>query len=160
MKKIVIIGSGVAGLATACRLQSNGFEVIVLEANDYPGGKLTEFIQHGYRFDAGPSLFTMPHFLDDVFIHAGKNPREFYQYQKLDVSCQYFFEDGTRLAAYADIQRFAKEVEDKLHIPGDAIIEYLQKSEHLYSTAAHLFLENSLHKASTWFTTTCSQSDS
>jgi phytoene desaturase len=102
---------------------------------------------------AGPSLFTMPHFLDDVFIHAGKNPREFYQYQKLDVSCQYFFEDGTRLTAYADRERFAKEVEEKLNIRGDAVIEYLQKSEHIYSSAAHIFLENSLHKASTWFTT-------
>lgn len=150
MRKTIIIGSGVAGLATACRLQTSGFDVTVLEANDYPGGKLTEFSRNGYRFDAGPSLFTMPHFLDDVFIHAGKKPRDFYQYQKLDISCQYFFEDGTRLAAFADIERFAKEVEDKLHIPGDAVIEYLQKSEHLYSTAAHLFLENSLHKAKTW----------
>ncbi len=153
MRKIIIIGSGVAGLATACRLQSRGFQVTVLEANDYPGGKLTEFMQNGYRFDAGPSLFTMPHFLDDVFIHAGKNPREFYQYQKLDISCQYFFEDGTQLIAYTDRERFAKEAEEKLHLRGDAVIEYLQKSEHIYSSAAHLFLEHSLHKASTWFTT-------
>jgi phytoene desaturase len=152
MKNIVIIGAGVAGLATASRLQTQGFQVLVIEANSYPGGKLTQFTQQEYRFDAGPSLFTMPHFLDDVFIHAGKDPRKYYQYQKLNVSCHYFYEDGTRLTAYADKEQFAREVEDKLHIPGDSIREYLQKSEHIYSTASHIFLENSLHKAKTWLT--------
>lgn len=152
MKNIVIIGSGVSGLATACRLQSEGFQVLVIEGNGYPGGKLTQFSQQGYRFDAGPSLFTMPHFLDDVFIHASKDPRAYYNYQKLNVSCHYFYEDGTRLTAYADKDRFAREVEEKLQIPGEAIIKYLQKSEHIYSTASHIFLENSLHKVKIWLT--------
>jgi phytoene desaturase len=152
MKNIVIIGSGIAGLATACRLRASDFKVTVVEANGYPGGKLTEFSQNGYRFDAGPSLFTMPFFLDDVFIHAGKNPRDYYDYQKLTISCQYFFEDGTRLTAFANAELFAKEVEEKLQVPGYSILEYLRKSEYIYTTASHIFLENSLHKAPTWLT--------
>ncbi len=152
MKNIVIIGSGVAGLSTACRLQSRGFKVTVLEANAYPGGKLTEFSRNGYRFDAGPSLFTMPNFLDDVFIHAGKDPREYYEYQKLAISCLYFFDDKTRLTAYADKELFAKEVNDKLQVSGKAVLAYLSKSKDIYTTAAHIFLENSLHKSKTWFT--------
>ena len=152
MKKIVVIGSGVSGLATSCRLQTQGFQVVVIEANEYPGGKLTQFSRQGYRFDAGPSLFTMPHFLDDVFINAGKDPREYYLFKKLDVSCHYFYEDGTRLTAYSDKEKFGKEVEDKLQIPGNSIIEYLRISEHIYFTASHIFLENSLHKAKTWLT--------
>ncbi len=152
MKKIIVIGSGVAGLSTACRLQARGFQVTVLEANNYPGGKLTEFKRNGYRFDAGPSLFTMPHFLDDVFREAGKNPRDYYTYQKLDISCRYYFEDGLHLTAWANKDLFVKEVEDKLHVPGDSVIKYLRQSEHIYSSAAHIFLENSLHKASTWLT--------
>lgn len=152
MKKILIIGSGVSGLATACRLRSHGFHVTVLEANVYPGGKLTEFGRNGYRFDAGPSLFTMPHFLDDVFLHAGKNPRHYYEYQKLDISCEYFFEDGTRVTAFADQQRFAAEAEAKLRVPAKSVIDYLIKSEDIYTSAAHIFLENSLHQAKTWLT--------
>jgi phytoene dehydrogenase-like protein len=42
-------------------LAAKGHEVTVFEANAYPGGKLSAFDQEGYRFDAGPSLFTMPH---------------------------------------------------------------------------------------------------
>jgi len=152
MKKILIIGSGVSGLASACRLRSFGFHVTVLEANAYPGGKLTEFRRNGYRFDAGPSLFTMPHFLDEVFLHAGKNPRHYYEYQKLDISCEYFFEDGTRVTAFADQQRFAAEAEAKLRVPAKSVIDYFKKSEDIYTSAAHIFLENSLHQAKTWLT--------
>lgn len=151
MTTVILIGSGVAGLATACRLQAKGFRVIVLEANYYPGGKLTEIKRHGYRFDAGPSLFTMPQLLDDVFIQAGKNPRDFYEYQKLDITCEYFFEDGKKITAYADKNSFIKEIEDQLKIRGESVINYLEKSAHIYNAAAYIFLENSLHTLKTWF---------
>ncbi len=141
-----------AGLATACRLAARGLAVTVFEANAYPGGKLAEFSSEGYRFDAGPSLFTMPHFLDDVFVACGKDPRLYYSYQKIDTSCHYFFEDGTRLQAYADPQRLAQEIETKLGVPGTRVLDYLQDSQNIYERVGHIFLENSLHKARTWFT--------
>jgi len=63
MKQAVVIGSGIAGLASSIRLAIKGYDVNVFEANSYPGGKLSAFELEGYRFDAGPSLFTMPHFV-------------------------------------------------------------------------------------------------
>ena len=66
-KKAIVIGAGIAGLSAAIRLQNSGFQVSVFEMNDYPGGKLTAFSEQGYRFDMGPSLFTMPHFVDELF---------------------------------------------------------------------------------------------
>lgn len=151
MAHMIIIGSGVAGLAAACRLRTHGFDVTVLEANAYPGGKLTEFSQAGFRFDAGPSLFTMPHLLDEVFIQAGRNPRDYYTYRKLDTTCHYFYEDGTRLHAYADHERLAKELEDQLGVNRETVIQYLKQARHVYETAGSIFLENSLHRANTWF---------
>ncbi|MDO8898211.1 MAG: FAD-dependent oxidoreductase, partial [Bacteroidales bacterium] len=61
--KAIVVGAGIAGIATAIRLQHKGYSVVVLEANSYPGGKLTQFMQGKYRFDAGPSLFTMPQYV-------------------------------------------------------------------------------------------------
>ncbi|MDD4087681.1 MAG: oleate hydratase, partial [Bacteroidales bacterium] len=69
-KQAVIIGAGIAGIASAIRLSVKGYQVTVFEANDYAGGKLTAFEQDGYRFDAGPSLFTMPHYVDALFALA------------------------------------------------------------------------------------------
>lgn len=58
--KAIIIGAGVAGLASAIRLAVQGFNVTVYEKNSYPGGKLSHFTLGDYSFDAGPSLFTQP----------------------------------------------------------------------------------------------------
>ena len=70
--KIVIIGSGIAGMAAAIRLKSVGYNVEIFEANSYAGGKLTAFESNGYRFDMGPSLFTMPNLIEELFEIAKK----------------------------------------------------------------------------------------
>ena len=148
--KVVVIGAGVAGLATANRLKALGLDVQVLEANAYPGGKLTAFEQAGYRFDAGPSLFTMPDFLDDVFRFCKKDPRDYYTYQKLDVACHYFYDDGTFLCGYADASNFAYEVEKKLGVSKDLVVRYLNDSARLYETTGRIFLEQPLNRLATW----------
>lgn len=148
--KVVVIGAGVAGLATANRLKALGLDVQVLEANAYPGGKLTAFEQAGYRFDAGPSLFTMPDFLDDVFRFCKKDPRDYYTYPKLDVACHYFYDDGTFLCGYADASNFAYEVEKKLGVSKDLVVRYLNDSARLYETTGRIFLEQPLNRLATW----------
>jgi hypothetical protein len=44
---------------------------------------------------------------------AGKNPADYFKYQKLDVVCKYFYEDGTRLNAYADTKNLPKKLKHK-----------------------------------------------
>ncbi|NCD68615.1 1-hydroxycarotenoid 3,4-desaturase CrtD [Mucilaginibacter agri] len=149
-KKALIIGAGIAGIATAIRLAVKGFEVVVFEANDYAGGKLTSISKDGYRFDAGPSLFTMPQYVDELFTLAGKNPRDYFNYQKLDVVCQYFYEDGTRLTAYADEQKLANEVADKTDEPATALFKFASNSGRIYRITNHVFLERSLHRLKTY----------
>lgn len=56
MKRILIIGAGFGGLATAAELTRQGFDVTVLEAHTYPGGSAGTFFHMGYRFDAGATL--------------------------------------------------------------------------------------------------------
>jgi len=150
---IGIIGSGVAGLSAAVHLASQGNEVTVFEANSYPGGKLTAFKQDGYRFDAGPSLFTMPQFLDEVFETAGKNPRDYYDYSKIDPGCHYFWEDGTQFEASSDIERFASDAETTFGVPKTTVKKYVEDSFELYDITEDVFLKHSLHKASTYLKT-------
>ena len=149
-QKAIIIGAGIAGMATAIRLAVKGYMVEVFEANNYPGGKLTQFKQDGYRFDAGPSLFTMPQYVDELFKLAGKNPEDHFNYQKLDVVCQYFYEDGTQLTAYADVKKFADEVTQKTGESAQSIKKNLNKSSNIYNITNHVFLERSLHRLKTF----------
>ena len=149
-KKALVIGAGIAGIATSIRLAVQGFEVEVLEANAYPGGKLAEITLDGFRFDAGPSLFTMPQYVDELFELAGKNPREYFNYQKLDVVCKYFYADGSELTASSNPEEFAKEIGAKTTEKPGAINRFLQNSKQIYSITNHVFLEKSLHRLSTY----------
>jgi len=148
--KIGIIGAGVAGLAAAVRMASRGYQVEVFEANSYPGGKLSQFELEGYRFDAGPSLFTMPQYVLDVFEAAGIDPKGRFEFDRLETVCHYFWEDGTRISAFADEEAFAQEVEDKLQVPAERIRKVMADSERKYKLTGQTFLEKSLHKVSTW----------
>src|SRR5258706_10396 len=53
MKDVAIIGAGIAGMATAARLQARGFSTIVLEAHGQPGGCAGFFRRKGFAFDVG-----------------------------------------------------------------------------------------------------------
>ncbi|WP_114940191.1 1-hydroxycarotenoid 3,4-desaturase CrtD [Mucilaginibacter endophyticus] len=149
-KKALIIGAGVAGIAAAIRLAVKGYEVDVYEANSYPGGKLSQFEQDGYRFDAGPSLFTMPQYVDELFELADKKPSDYFRYQKLDPVCKYFYEEGTRLTAYADINRLGSEVQAQTGEPAASIKQYFENSSRIYNITNHVFLERSLHRLKTY----------
>ncbi|MDW7692422.1 1-hydroxycarotenoid 3,4-desaturase CrtD [Flammeovirgaceae bacterium SG7u.111] len=149
-KTACIIGAGIAGLATAIRLSQLGYKVTVFEANAYPGGKLTEFEQDGYRFDAGPSLFTMPQYVTELFQLSSKNPDDYFKHKRLPVICSYFYEDGTELTAYADHNKLVKEFEDKLGEDPESIRKFIAKSKEMYDLTKNVFLKKSLHKLSTY----------
>jgi len=150
MPKAIIIGAGIAGIGTAIRLAVKGYEVEVFEANSFAGGKLSSFTQGEYRFDAGPSLFTMPQYVDELFLLAGKNVGDYFTYQKLDEVCRYFWDDGTTLIASADVNEFAAEIEKKTTSKSNEIKNFLNKSEKIYQITHCVFLEKSLHKLATF----------
>lgn len=149
-KKVIVIGAGIAGLATGIRLRVLGYDVSVFEANSYAGGKLTEVKTGDYRFDAGPSLFTMPQYIDELFELAGKDPRDYYDYKRLDVLCRYHWDDGTALTTYADPQQTAQEMATVLGEAPETILSHLADSRAKYELTGRTFLEYSLHKLKSW----------
>ncbi|MGM0581366.1 MAG: 1-hydroxycarotenoid 3,4-desaturase CrtD [Bacteroidota bacterium] len=147
----IIIGAGIGGIATSIRLAKKGYKVDVYEQNSYPGGKLSVFEQDGFRFDAGPSLFTLPELVDDLVKLQNENSNIEFPYKKLDESCRYFWEDGKRITAYTEPEKFGAEVEKVFNIPAKVITDYIKNAEFKYEKSARIFLEKSLHKTSTFF---------
>ena len=150
MKKVAIIGAGIAGIASAIRLAHKGYAVSVFEANAYAGGKLSSFEQNSYRFDAGPSLFTLPHLVTELFELVGKNSADFFEYEQLTEICRYFWEDQTQLTAWAEPKKFAQEVEEITGEKAEKILQFLKDAAFKYEVLDGLFLQDSLHKFSTW----------
>ncbi len=150
-KKIIIIGSGIAGLAVATRLVVQGFSVEVYEKNATPGGKLGLLQKDGYRFDTGPSLFTQPHHIEEMFELAKEEISSYFSYKALPVTCQYFFSNGKKITAYSDAKLLGKELKNVLQEKENKLANYLYNSGKIYRKIASVFLNNSLHKKATWF---------
>lgn len=152
--RVSVVGAGIAGIAASIRMAVRGYRVEVFEANNYPGGKLSEITQDGFRFDAGPSLFTMPELVNELFTLAGENPKASFDYQRLSITCRYFYEDGTHLLAYGDPDKFVDELHTKTSEPKENLYLALKNSADLYNYLAPLFMHRSLHKTSTFFNPT------
>ncbi|MBX2933336.1 MAG: phytoene desaturase [Ferruginibacter sp.] len=151
-KTCAVIGAGVSGLGAAIRMRNKGYKVTVFEANSFPGGKCSSESKDGYRFDMGPSVFTMPQYVDELFILSGKNPRDHFNYIPLDPVYKYFFEDGTCLDAYHGKEKFAEQLAAKTNDKKEDIIKYLNKTETIYNLTEEVFLKNSLHRLKNFFT--------
>lgn len=150
MRKAVVIGSGVGGLAIAVRLAHKGYDVDVFEAADGPGGKLNNLWLGEYRFDAGPSLFTMPHLVDELFKLCDEEPEDFFSYQRLKTACHYFYPDGVFFKALGERTEFVREANEVFGIPVKRLEGYLDHCANLMDRTGWIFLEKSLHDPQTW----------
>jgi phytoene desaturase len=149
-RKAIIIGSGIAGLATSIRLACAGWQVQVFEKNDYVGGKLSAFSINGFQFDAGPSLFTQPHYVEELFTLAQEDIKSYFSYVPSPISCNYFFADGTMLQAPVHANAFAEVLHTTFNEDKSKTLAYLQRSKQAFEHIGTLFTQHSLHKKTSY----------
>ena len=96
-KRVIVIGAGMGGLATAARLAKRGHKVQIFEAAEFAGGKCrTEWID-GFAFDTGPSLLTLPAVYRDLFLKTGKRIEHLLNIKPVDPAFTYIFHDGAKV---------------------------------------------------------------
>ncbi len=105
--KVGVIGGGLGGLAAACTLAARGYRVILLERNDWLGGKAAVLKDRGYRFDMGPTILTMPSVLRRIFAEAGQQLEDHLDLICLDPQWRCFFGDGSVLDLRQDVDTMA-----------------------------------------------------
>jgi len=93
-KKIIVIGSGFGGLATASRLLSQGHEVTIFEKRDKLGGRAYVYEQNGFTFDGGPTVITAPFMFDDIFEAAGKKRKDYFDLVPVEPFYRIFNHEG------------------------------------------------------------------
>ncbi|MFO0574593.1 MAG: phytoene desaturase family protein [Polyangia bacterium] len=101
-QRVIVVGAGVGGLATAVRLLAAGYRVTVLERAPAPGGKMRQIAVGDRLFDGGPSVMTMPFVLDELCAAGGVRREDLVRLVPLDPICRHFFPDGTVLDLFAD----------------------------------------------------------
>lgn len=98
MARVVVVGGGFAGMASAARLAKLGHEVTLLERAATLGGALSEVTADGFAWDAGPTSTLLPAVVRDLFRKSGRPVEKELELVPLDVVREHRFEDDTSVA--------------------------------------------------------------
>lgn len=144
MKKVIIIGAGLGGLAAACRLAKSGLSVTILEKNDSVGGKVNSVESNGYKFDTGASLVTLPHIFEELFEFCGKSLKDYLTFEKLEPICRYFWSDGTVFDASENLEKTEEQIAKIAPEDVGNFRKYIADAKQKFEIATRTFLSKSL----------------
>ncbi|WGW11497.1 phytoene desaturase family protein [Saxibacter everestensis] len=137
----VVIGGGIAGLATAALLGREGLRVVLLEARDELGGRAGSWDRDGFRFDTGPSWYLMPDVFDHFFRLLGSSSAEEFPSTRLDPGYRVFFEGHPHpVDISADKQLNLQTFEAIEAGAGASLDRYLVSAKDAYRIAIRRFL--------------------
>lgn len=109
-KRVVIVGAGPGGLATAMLLAHAGHAVTLVEREAEVGGRSGAILAEGFRFDRGATFFLYPRILEEIFAACGRRLSDEIELIRLDPNYRLMFGDGARLDASSDPARMAAEI--------------------------------------------------
>lgn len=136
-KKVVVIGSGFAGLSAATHLAANSCLVTLLEKNESPGGRARKFEHQGFVFDMGPSWYWMPDVFDRYFEHFGKKTSDYYNLIRLDPSYAVVYGENDILNIPANLEEFKAMFEGLEPGAGKRLEEFLAQAKYKYEVGIH-----------------------
>ena len=119
LQKVIVIGSGLGGLTSACTLAARGYDVEVFEKNDWIGGKACVLEEDGFRFDMGPTILTIPSILERVFQEAGEDMSTHLDLVRLDPQWRSFFSDRSVLDLTEDLESMKENICEFTRVPED-----------------------------------------
>ncbi len=140
-RRVVVIGGGFAGLATAGLLARDGHAVTLLERNAELGGRAGRWSAAGFAFDTGPSWYLMPEVIDRWFRLMGSSAAEQLDLRRLDPAYRVYFEGQDApvdvLTGGAESAALFEGIEPGA---GARLGEYLDSAARVYALAKRHFL--------------------
>lgn len=130
-KKVIIIGSGFAGMSAACFMAKAGWQVQVLEKNSMPGGRARKMLIDGYTFDMGPSWYWMPDVFEHFFNQFGRKVSDYYTLERLDPSYRVYWPDGP-IDIPADYNQLRALFESLETGSGEMLDKFLEEAAYKY----------------------------
>lgn len=139
--RAVVIGAGVAGVASAALLAREGYQVDLLEQRDEAGGRAGSWSRDGFRFDTGPSWYLMPEVFDHFFSLLGTSSAEQLQLELLDPGYRVFFEGRSEPVDLRAERADNVALFESLQAGAGAALEtYLDSAHRTYEVALRRFL--------------------
>lgn len=139
-RKVVIIGAGIGGLATANMLAKAGYIVHVYEKNNQLGGRAGKRTAKGFTFDTGPSWYLMPEVFAQYFALFNINVKNELGIKKLTPAYKVFFESHEPITVHGNLEKDAKQFEAIEPGSGRALEKYVKEGGEIYAMALKHFL--------------------
>jgi phytoene desaturase len=133
-KRVVVIGAGFAGLASAIRLAARGHQVTLVEKRDKPGGRAYVFNDAGFTFDAGPTVITAPWLITELFELAGERAEDHIILMPVNPFYRIFFHDGDSFDYTGDTREMAESIRAFSSAPtdGDGYVDFLDWTRRIF----------------------------
>lgn len=132
-KKAGIIGGGLGGLAAAIRLQSMGFQTTIFEKRDMPGGRAYVFHDNGFTFDAGPTVITAPHCLEELFELSGRKLSDYVELLPVEPFYRLMWEDGYVFDYGSSIEETLEQIKTKSPKDYAGYLKFLDYSREVFN---------------------------
>jgi len=150
-KKIIIIGAGVGGLATAIRLLSKGHDVTIYEKNSTIGGRVNVLQKQGFSFDLTASILLLPEEFKEVFRWANKNYKNYVTFKQVDPLYRIHHHEDAPLNLYSDITKCSQSLDSFSAADAKGYLRFLNDTYQKYTIANNHFLQKSYAHASEFF---------
>jgi phytoene desaturase len=144
-KKVIVIGSGFAGLSAATHLANKGFDVTILEKNPSVGGRARQFAADGFTFDMGPSWYWMPEVFEQYFAFFGKKRADYYDLHRLDPSYTVTFSDGDTMRLPAKMSELEALFESYEAGSALKLRQFLAEAKYKYDVGMGEFVKKPSH---------------
>lgn len=147
-KKVVVIGGGLGGMSSAISLAkySEKLDITVVEKNSHLGGKLNVLEKDGFSFDLGPSILTMPHIFEELFIMHGRKMEDYVKISRVRPHWRNFFEDGKIIDLESDVEKMKSEPSSLSQRDIEELNGFLDYSKELYDFSNETYFKNQSEK--------------
>jgi phytoene desaturase len=144
-KRAAVIGSGFGGIAAAIRLQCAGFDTVIYEARDKPGGRAYVYEDKGFTFDGGPTVITAPHCIEELFELAGRKMSDYIELLPVAPFYRLCWDDGDSFDYVGDSAQMAAQIRGRNPADADGYLKFVDYSKKVFDKGytelvAHPFL--------------------
>jgi len=131
-RRAAVIGSGFGGLAVAIRLQCAGFDTVIYEARDKPGGRAYVYEDKGFTFDGGPTVITAPNCIEELFELAGRNMRDYVELLPVAPFYRLCWPDGDTFDYVGDSAQMAEQIRGRNPKDAEGYLKFVDYSRRVF----------------------------
>lgn len=155
-KSVTIIGAGIGGLTTALRLCRQGYKVRIIEKNKHAGGRLNLVTDGAFRFDMGPTFFSMSYEFEELARDC--NISLPFHYHKVDPLYTVCLGNGNKYVIYRDIKKLAQQFKGIENSFEEKMAAYLHECKQIFDLSVDKIVKQN-HDSMLGYLKTMSQTD-